>query len=34
VKAQLEAWGYKIIEVEMTEFEKIDGSITCLSLRW
>lgn len=34
VKAQLEAWGYKIIEVEMSEFRKIDGSITCLSLRW
>lgn len=34
VKAQLQKWGYKIIEVEMTEFEKIDGSITCLSLRW
>lgn len=34
VRARLEAWGYKIIEVEMTEFEKIDGSITCLSLRW
>ncbi|WP_197674324.1 hypothetical protein [Parafannyhessea umbonata] len=34
VRAQLEAWGHKIIEVEMTEFEKIDGSITCLSLRW
>lgn len=34
VRAQLEARGHKIIEVEMTEFEKIDGSITCLSLRW
>lgn len=34
VKAQLSAWGYKIIEVEMSEFRKIDGSITCLSLRW
>ncbi len=35
VKAQLQAWGYKnIIEVEMSEFRKIDGSITCLSLRF
>lgn len=34
VKAQLEKWGYKILEVEMSEFRKIDGSITCLSLRW
>ena len=34
VKAQLTAWGYDIIEVEMSEFRKIDGSITCLSLRF
>ena len=34
VKVQLEAWGNDVIEVPMTEFEKIDGSITCLSLRW
>lgn len=35
VKAQLEAWGYtKILEVDMSEYRKIDGSITCLSLRW
>ena len=26
--------GYDIIEVEMSEFRKIDGSITCLSLRF
>ncbi|MCI1664742.1 MAG: arginine deiminase family protein [Atopobiaceae bacterium] len=34
VKGQLEKWGYDIIEVEMSEFRKIDGSITCLSLRF
>ena len=34
VEAQLKAWGYDIIAVEMSEFRKIDGSITCLSLRW
>ncbi|MBQ9057672.1 MAG: N(G),N(G)-dimethylarginine dimethylaminohydrolase [Atopobiaceae bacterium] len=34
VRAQLEAWGLNVIELEMSEFRKIDGSITCLSLRW
>lgn len=26
--------GYKIIEVDMTEFEKLDGGLSCLSLRF
>jgi dimethylargininase len=34
VQRQLEDWGYEIITVEMSEYRKIDGSITCLSLRW
>lgn len=34
VRAQLDKWGYDVIELEMSEFHKIDGSITCLSLRW
>ena len=34
VRAQIGAWGYRVIELEMSEFRKIDGSITCLSLRW
>ena len=34
VRARLDAWGYDVIEVEMSEFRKIDGSITCLSLRF
>ena len=38
VEAQLRAWGgefgYDVITVEMSEYRKIDGSITCLSLRW
>ena len=25
--------GFKIIEVDMSEFEKMDGGLTCLSLR-
>jgi dimethylargininase len=31
-KALVDA-GYKIVEVEMSEFEKMDGGLTCLSLR-
>lgn len=31
-KALVDA-GFKIIEVEMSEFEKMDGGLTCLSLR-
>ena len=34
VQRQLEDWGYEVITVEMSEYRKIDGSITCLSLRW
>lgn len=38
VEAKLRAWGqefgYDVITVEMSEYRKIDGSITCLSLRW
>lgn len=30
----LEARGYEIIETEMSEFRKIDGGLTCLSLRF
>ena len=29
----LVAAGFKIIEVDMSEFEKMDGGLTCLSLR-
>ena len=34
VQAQLEEWGYDVATVDMSEYRKIDGSITCLSLRW
>jgi len=30
----LEALGYNIIELEMSEFEKMDGGLSCLSLRF
>jgi len=32
MKALVDA-GFKIIEVDMSEFEKMDGGLTCLSLR-
>jgi len=33
-KAMLEEHGYETIEVELTEFQKLDGGLTCLSLRF
>lgn len=30
---KLETLGYKIIELEMSEFQKMDGGLSCLSLR-
>ncbi len=32
VKGQIAELGYPIIELEMTEFRKMDGGVTCLSL--
>lgn len=34
VKSQLLKLNYNIIELDMTEFEKMDGGLTCLSLRF
>ncbi len=31
---QISAAGYSIIELEMTEFQKLDGGLSCLSLRF
>jgi len=31
---KLEALGYNLIELEMSEFQKMDGGLSCLSLRW
>jgi dimethylargininase len=31
---KLEALGYNIIEMEMSEFQKMDGGLSCLSLRF
>jgi dimethylargininase len=32
VRAQIQSYGRETLELEMSEFEKADGSITCLSL--
>jgi dimethylargininase len=34
LRAQLQALGYNLIEVEMSEFQKMDGGLSCLSLRF
>ena len=31
---QISASGYAIVEIEMTEFQKLDGGLSCLSLRF
>lgn len=33
-KASIEKLGYKMIELEMSEFQKMDGGLSCLSLRF
>ncbi|MBI9055206.1 MAG: hypothetical protein JEY96_15390 [Bacteroidales bacterium] len=33
-KSNIEKLGYKIIELEMSEFQKMDGGLSCLSLRF
>jgi dimethylargininase len=33
-KALIENAGYKVIEVDVSEFQKIDGGLSCLSLRF
>ena len=33
-KKKIEALGYKIIEVDTSEFRKLDGGLSCLSLRF
>jgi dimethylargininase len=32
IREQIRTHGLKIIELEMSEFEKADGGVTCLSL--
>jgi dimethylargininase len=33
-RARLLERGYTIVEVDMSEFRKLDGGLTCLSVRW
>ncbi len=32
--AELLGWGYKVISLDMSEFRKMDGGLSCLSLRY
>ena len=34
LRAELEQRGYKVIPLDMSEFRKMDGGLSCLSLRW
>jgi dimethylargininase len=34
LQAQFEQRGHKVIPLEMSEFRKMDGGLSCLSLRW
>jgi dimethylargininase len=33
-QAAIEALGYDVTALEMSEFRKLDGGLSCLSLRW
>ncbi len=33
-RAAIEALGFSVIALEMSEFRKLDGGLSCLSLRW
>jgi dimethylargininase len=33
-RAAIEALGFKVIALDMSEFRKLDGGLSCLSLRW
>ncbi len=33
-KQRIEATGYETIELDMSEFQKLDGGLSCLSLRF
>jgi dimethylargininase len=33
VRAEIEACGYEVLVLEMSEFRKMDGGLSCLSLR-
>jgi dimethylargininase len=33
-RAALATLGYTLIELDMSEYRKMDGGLSCLSLRW
>jgi len=33
-RAAIETLGYETIPLEVSEFRKLDGGLSCLSLRW
>ena len=33
-RAAIESLGFPVIELDMSEFRKLDGGLSCLSLRW
>ena len=33
-RALLDGLGYRVIELEMSEYQKMDGGLSCLSVRW
>ena len=33
-RGRIKAAGYEVLELEMSEFRKLDGGLSCLSLRW
>ena len=33
-RAAIESLGFDVIALDMSEFRKLDGGLSCLSLRW
>ena len=33
-RAAIESLGFEAVALEMSEFRKLDGGLSCLSLRW
>jgi dimethylargininase len=33
-RAALAALGYSLVELDMSEYRKMDGGLSCLSVRW
>jgi dimethylargininase len=34
MKATIRSFGYQVIALDMSEFQKMDGGLSCLSLRF